>query len=490
MENFIDKIQEQLKRMSEEEKDAWIISQAKIATEWLQENIYKSICGTKKVVDMPEPREIDEFCEKVRDGDIVVEYETHYVEFDDYGHYHDDWEYDFYDPSGAMEFLSSVFEGCHDLIILGEYGEAFEILDKVIGLEFTIEDHPDTDDSCEDEFLNLDQAIKEGMLSLDREKTLQDYIEACRNSGKNGKETAEKITSALEMELFEDCKLCDCIELAGDDPLLSDIKDMLHRDMDSVGKEDEEKSRRDKYYLGQYQAQERIKHIKKLIEYFGGMGKMEQKPKESFLRGTWSQIKGLIRELSYEPYIDDQIEIEEIWNIVKALIKRGGFDQEPWEIKKEILNEIYENDFYDYYGIYDPMHDLSEAVCSSREENLARAEMMINTRSRYIGRDGAKLYRELGEGERCAQYFEKNLGKEKEAYEIVIDYYKDFDYDKAIEIARLAISKCKEDLTAFFLLLLQDAKDRGDETEFKKLMRSAHMRRAVNSAEIDGVYQK
>ncbi len=51
---FSDIIRKQLKLMSENEKDVWIISQAKILPDWKQENFYKSICGTKKVIDMPE----------------------------------------------------------------------------------------------------------------------------------------------------------------------------------------------------------------------------------------------------------------------------------------------------------------------------------------------------------------------------------------------------------------------------------------------------
>lgn len=488
MDHFIDKIQKRLKLMSEKEKDEWIISQAKITPEWKQEDIYKSICGTKKVINMPERTEIDEFCEKVKDGDIVVEYETHYVEFDDYGHFHDDWEHDFHDPSGAMIFLSSVFHGCHDLVILEEYEQAFEILDELMGLQFTIENHPDTDDACEDEFLDLAQAVREGMLSIDREDVLRDYIEACRKSAKVGKEAARKITSAFEMELFRDCKPYTCITLTAREPLLGDIKNMLEKDLEAVRKDYDEKSRQDEYYWGQYRAQERMRRIKELIEYFGIIGEKKQKPKESFLRGTWSQIKGLIRALMNEPYIDDQMEIEEIWNIVEALIKRGGFDMEPWEMKEKILKEIYDNDFFDYYGVYDPMHDLAEAICATREENLKRAEIMMNAGSGYLGSDAAKLYRELGEERKCAEYFEKHLGKQKEAYEIVIDYYRDSDYNKAIEIARLAVGECNEDLTSFFILLLQDARDRGDETDYKKLMRSAHMRRAVKSSEIDAIF--
>ena len=102
MDNFLGKIKKQLKRMTEAEKDAWILSQAKILPDLKQEDFYKSICGTKKVIYMPERSEIIAFCEKVRNGDIVVEYETHYVEFDDYVHFHDDWEHVFYDPDNAV----------------------------------------------------------------------------------------------------------------------------------------------------------------------------------------------------------------------------------------------------------------------------------------------------------------------------------------------------------------------------------------------------
>jgi len=162
-------------------------------------------------------------------------------------------------------------------------------------------------------------------------------------------------------------------------------------------------------------------------------------------------------------HIDDQYQIEEIWNIVEALLKCGGFDNEPWEVKKSILEEIYDNDFYDYYGVYDPMRDLANAICTSREENLERAEIMMRAGRGYLGANAAKLYRELGEEDKCAEFFENHLGKEEEPYEILVDYYKDRDYEKAVEIATLAIQKCQKDQPPFFIFLLQDAKDRGED---------------------------
>lgn len=485
MDSFYDKVQKQLKKMTEQEKDAWILSQAKILPEWKQEDFYKSVCGTKKIINMPELLKIDEFCRKVKNGDIRMEYETHYVEFDDYGHFHDDWKHDFYDPDYAMIFLSAVFHGCHDLIVLEEYSQALEILDKVITLEFAIVDHPDTDDTCKDEFMSLDMAAREGLISISRDDLLKDYILACRNAVRNKKLAAEKIVAALEMELFEDSKAYSCVGITEKDPLLDEIKRKLADDLQRYEDEFTEKRNKDKYYWGEYRDKKRIKHMTALIEFFGKIGKKEGKPKRSFLRGTWKQIMGLISDLMHEPYIDDQMQIEEIWNIIEALLKRGGFDKEPWEVKEHILEEIYENDYYDYYGVCDPMRDLANAVCSNKEENLKRAAIMMKAGRGYFGADAAKLYWELGEEEKCAEYFENHLGKEEEAYIILMDYYKNRNHEKAVEIANLAIQKCQKDQTPFFIFLLQDARDRGDEAVFKKLMQSAHRRKAVRSVEVD-----
>ena len=86
--------------------------------------------------------------------------------------------------------------------------------------------------------------------------------------------------------------------------------------------------------------------------------------------------------------------------------------------------------------------------------------------------------------EHCARYYEGYQGKEAEPYEILIEYYKDADREKAVCIAESAIQRCKIDQTSFFLFLLQDAKDNGDEQRFKKLMQSARRRKAVNMEKI------
>lgn len=108
---FKDQIVEQLKKMSEEEKDQWIMNQAILCHENDRDDFLKTLTGEKLVEDVPDDRAIEEFCQKVINGDIYVEYETHYCEFDDYGHYVDDWFEDYHDPKGAFSFLDKVFNG-------------------------------------------------------------------------------------------------------------------------------------------------------------------------------------------------------------------------------------------------------------------------------------------------------------------------------------------------------------------------------------------
>lgn len=197
---------------------------------------------------MPEQDDIKTFCEKVKNGDIFVEYETHYVEFDDYGHFHDDWEHDFYDPEYAMSFISSVISGCHDLCVLEEYEDAFKILDDIIRLEFVIVDHPDTDDTCADEYMDLDMAIHGRILELNRDDLLKDYIKSCREHSKNQDYAAEKIVDAFEMTLFRNCKTDYCITITEKDLLLTELKMRLEEEQKRLEKEFREKSKQDKYY--------------------------------------------------------------------------------------------------------------------------------------------------------------------------------------------------------------------------------------------------
>ena len=131
---FFKRVEEQLSEMSEAQKDEWILIQARLLDDEEQEDFLKSLSGRKKILYMPETEEIEAFCRRVENGEIVLEYETHYYEFDDDGRYMDDWKTWYNDPDGAMPFLDRVFGGCHELLTHGEYEMAAGILDRVCRL--------------------------------------------------------------------------------------------------------------------------------------------------------------------------------------------------------------------------------------------------------------------------------------------------------------------------------------------------------------------
>lgn len=68
-----------------------------------------------------------------------------------------------------------------------------------------------------------------------------------------------------------------------------------------------------------------------LLEYLkADIAAAKAAPKKSYLEEQWVEIKRLIETLKYEPYIDDQIEIDEIWEISEeygSLYRRGWEDQ-------------------------------------------------------------------------------------------------------------------------------------------------------------------
>ena len=85
--DFLERIKGQLKKMTEAEKDTWILSQAKLISEDEMTDFLMSLTGEKRVISLPSMDEIDEFCVKVKNAILYFEYETHYYEFDDDGRY-------------------------------------------------------------------------------------------------------------------------------------------------------------------------------------------------------------------------------------------------------------------------------------------------------------------------------------------------------------------------------------------------------------------
>ena len=68
---FLDKVKMHLENMSVEKKDEWIISQAKLVGNY--QDFIDSLLGNKKIQYMPEISRIENFCKKVRCGEIYLD---------------------------------------------------------------------------------------------------------------------------------------------------------------------------------------------------------------------------------------------------------------------------------------------------------------------------------------------------------------------------------------------------------------------------------
>ena len=78
-----------------------------------------------------------------------------------------------------------------------------------------------------------------------------------------------------------------------------------------------------------------------LLEYLkADIAAAKAAPKKSYLEEQWAEIKRLIEKLKYEPYIDDQFEIEEIWDICEEMIKSGKLKKESWQVRRRVLKSI------------------------------------------------------------------------------------------------------------------------------------------------------
>ena len=207
-------------------------------------------------------------------------------------------------------------------------------------------------------------------------------------------------------------------------------------------------------------------------------------PLGSYLEEQWKEIKRLIERLKYEPYIDDQIEIEMIYEICEDMINSNKLKDESWEIRRRVIKSIIGGEYYDYYGVVDPMKDLFEALIFTEEERLEAADIIFDIGSDYIKKDAVKIYKESGRMEKCIDYIESHLRDKKNPYLDVISYYKDRDRSKAVEIAELGLKKCKEDQTDIIIFLIRNAIENDDEESTARYLKSAKMRRNVDFSRV------
>ena len=112
------------------------------------------------------------------------------------------------------------------------------------------------------------------------------------------------------------------------------------------------------------------------------------------------------------------------------------------------------------------------------------ADIIFEIGSEFMKADGARLYKECGHQDKYIDFVEQHLKDKEDAYMEVIDYYKDSNPGKAVEIAEIGLKKCKNRQTDIIIFLIKNAMENGDAEREAKLIKSAKMRRSVNYAKV------
>lgn len=486
---FLEQVKEQLRKMSDSEKEAWIIERAKLQHESDRQDFLMSLSGKKKVIYMPSQEEIDEIIERIESGEIYVEYETHYYEFDSDGRYMDDWEASYNDPFNVMGFLNRVFRGCHDLMLLDEYETVVETLDKVCNLKFEVKEAPDSEDSDFESQFTLEDADSEGMIK-NAHGVGADWLTACIKLADkwDSRELAERLIEVLTHPF---CTNLNPSTFKGERipyDLFSRMAEILGAQISEVeGFLDSVSSSRG-YYREKYEYDRKLKRLKELLLNINikciDKNQQRQLQAGSYLAEAWNQINELFSVLKKDQYTNEQWEIEEVFKICDELLKSNDLKQEDWELRRNILSDIIRNNYYRIYGCYDKMSALVKILCWRDEEFLALADIM-DASSGYK-RLAADLYHKYGRDDKYVAYLESQLGKESNEYIELMFFYKEHDmHEDECRIAELALAQCKEDITDAFICLLTDAKARNDEEKFKKLYSSAKRRQRADIRRID-----
>lgn len=487
---FIDSIRELLRDMSAAQKDAWILTKAKLLSESEQQDFILSLKGEKIITYMPAEEDIEAFCQKVQNGDIYVEYETHYREFDSFGRYMDDWEAMYLDPQDAFSFLNRTFQGCHDLIILGEYDLAGSILDKVCRLEFQVEESEDSEDFQGDSTFTIAAAEGEQLLSMKAREIGRDWIQALLLGSGNDEspEFAAKLMDIFSFDLCKQLRISD-FHVSISETLLGFLECQLEQEKEQFSAELAKFSDTRRYWREQYTLKSDMARAAHLLldirkKCRQQSGRPEELEKTSDLKASWKQIDELLQTLSYyEGYTDDQLEVEEVRRICEALIKKGRLGDEDWSMRKAILKDMVYHHYYKSCNCYEPLKQLSEQIYTTDDEILEFADML--NEGGYYTREAAELYRQHGRMERYIDYLKSHLGKSSRDYLELIEYYcGEGKEEEARKIAERGLKACKDDLTGLFIFLLRDAQSRKDEEAFKKLYASAKRRKHVNTAQV------
>lgn len=326
--SFIKLVWEQLQSMLPAQKDAWILSKAKLLPESKQEDFMMTLTGQKLIEYMPTEAEIVQFCQKVQDGQIYVEYDTCYCEFDENGRYMDDWKAWHNDLYDAFPFLDRAFRGCHDLVQLEKYELAGRILDQICRLEFRVLKAERVEEFRDGSSYIITDAVKEQMLSMNAREIGHDWIMCIlRRTVVHEKiPFAQQLLEIFQSELCKDVCPSEFLEYISEE-ILDDIKELLEDNEIKLCNELEKYSDRRINWYNIKEIEKRLAKVQHLLLDINNRCKRQPEELkrlggESLLEASWRKISEIIEILHHGDYVEKQLEVAEIQRICKNILKK------------------------------------------------------------------------------------------------------------------------------------------------------------------------
>lgn len=506
---FLKRVEQQLSEMSETQKDEWILIQARLLGDEEWEDFLKSLSGRKKILYMPETEEIEDFCRQVENGKIVLEYETHYYEFDDDGRYMDDWKTWYNDPDDVMPFLDRVFGGCHELLTLGEYASAAGILDRVCRLEFQVIEAEDSEDGPEEDTFSIVDAAQKGMLSMKRKEIGLDWLIAemgcvsghtafghaasgCAEN-ENIRQTAKRLKEIMEHPMCDEINPEALPGKAISADIFSEMSAQLETEIVEGRAELDRRFHGQGYSREKFRAEDKLRRKRELVSNirYRCMQSSPSQQLDSSLAGIWEQVRDLADQMIYKRTSDGKWQAEEIGKLCKILLDQNSPEPEDWKRRKQVLSDMAAHDYYGSYGCYEPVFALSGKLCTKPEEYLEYAEILEKSSSSSNEKRAAYLYLQYGREDKYAAWLEQNLWKSGKRYSELIAYYeKHGRTDDARRIAEQCLKNCRDELTDTFIFLLKDAKKNNEEEKYQKLYASAKRRKGADLGRISRALSK
>ena len=403
----------------------------------------------------------------------------------------DDWVVWYNDPFSILPMMRRIFAGCHQLVVLEEYQTVYDLLSRIFELKFFIQEGEDSEDAPEEEYIELsDSKIKEE-LSYNLDKAAADWIISFMylTTELSDKDRAEKLIKMLETSICKNLKPRILKDLGGTEKLFVSMQSALEIAIADLETKKTEILKSGNRGTKLFEIKEKLTRSNELLIdiRMRCLERKKIKQMKSFLEDSWNDVCEVVEWLKFEKYIDDQPEIDTVLEICKELVQSDEIQYDDRQLRKKVLTDIVEHDYYDYLGASDIMEKLAEKLCTNDEEYLAYADIL------YINENKEKaalLYNQHGREDKYITYLEKHLGREQKNYNALITYYNQHDQkDDAIRVAQLGLKNCKDDLTDIFIFLLLHTRE-NDATWFKKLFASAKRRKNVDMIKIDIAMQR